>query len=153
MSVYQTSLVPKLIYVFGIADATHEHCLKIGDATIEEEFDFSPNSKTLNDAAHKRIRQYTRTFLGIGAFDEKSEAEACLKYIKTRFARALLGTLKVTQDNPRETWANVPLQDVTSNSDIDWSKSIDEIDAQLNFKYKLNADEVAFIRTHVRAME
>lgn len=96
---------------------------------------------------------YTRTFLGIGAFDEKSDAEACLKYIKTRFVRTMLGILKITQDNPIETWANVPLQDFTSNSDIDWSKSIDEIDAQLNFKYKLNADEITFIKTHVRKME
>ncbi len=96
---------------------------------------------------------HTLTFLSIGKFKTKLEAESCLKYIKTRFARAMLGTLKVTQDNSRETWANVPLQDFTPNSDIDWSKSIDEIDAQLNIKYKLNADEIDFIRTHVRAME
>ncbi len=96
---------------------------------------------------------HTLTFLSIGKFKTKFEAEACLKYIKTRFARTMLGTLKVTQDNPRETWANVPLQDFTPNSDIDWSKSIAEIDAQLNAKYKLNADEITFIRTHVREME
>lgn len=96
---------------------------------------------------------HTQTFISIGKFKTKFEAEACLKYIKTRFARAMLGTLKVTQHNPRETWANVPLQDFTANSDIDWSKSIDEIDAQLNLKYKLNADEITFIKTHVRKME
>ena len=96
---------------------------------------------------------HTQTFISIGKFKTKFEAEACLKYIKTKFARAMLGTLKVTQHNPRETWANVPLQDFTANSDIDWSKSIDEIDAQLNLKYKLNADEITFIKTHVRKME
>lgn len=45
------------------------------------------------------------------------------------------------------------LQNFTSASDFDWSKSVDEIDGQLNLKYKLNADEIDFIRTHVRAMD
>lgn len=71
---------------------------------------------------------YTGFFIGIGAFDTQEEAENCMKYIKTKFARAMLGTLKVTQDNPRETWLNVPLQNFTTNSDIDWSKSVSEID-------------------------
>ena len=46
---------------------------------------------------------YTDTFIGIGAFDKEIEANACLKYIKTKFARTMLGTLKATQHNPRET--------------------------------------------------
>ncbi|WP_407434396.1 Eco57I restriction-modification methylase domain-containing protein [Treponema sp.] len=73
----------------------------------------------------------TTTFLSVGKFNTQDEAENCMKYIKTKFARAMLGTLKVTQDNPRETWLNVPLQDFTANSDIDWSKSVSEIDKQL----------------------
>lgn len=39
--------------------------------------------------------------------------------IKSKFARALLGTLKVTQHNHKGTWINVPLQDFTAASDID----------------------------------
>ncbi|MGM9983799.1 MAG: hypothetical protein ACI38O_03845 [Fibrobacter intestinalis] len=96
---------------------------------------------------------YTRTFLGIGAFENQQEAENCLKYIKTKFARTMLGILKITQDNPIETWANVPLQNFTANSDIDWSKSIAEIDRQLYAKYKFDQNEIAFIETHVKAME
>ena len=42
----------------------------------------------------------TQSFLTIGAFDTHTEAEACLKYIKTKFARTMLGLLKATQDNP-----------------------------------------------------
>ncbi|MBR5097041.1 MAG: Eco57I restriction-modification methylase domain-containing protein [Treponema sp.] len=95
----------------------------------------------------------TTTFLSIGKFKTKKEAEACFKYIKTKFARALLGTLKVTQDNPRETWQNIPLQDFTANSDIDWSKSIPEIDKQLYAKYGLSAKEVEFIEKNVKMME
>ena len=95
---------------------------------------------------------YTGSFIGIGAFETQVEAENCMKYIKTKFARAMLGTLKVTQDNPRETWLNVPLQDFTANSDIDWSKSIPEIDKQLYKKYGLSADEISFIESKVREM-
>lgn len=88
----------------------------------------------------------------MGGFNEAPHAEACLKYIKTRFARLLLGTLKVTQDNPKDTWANVPMQDFTANSDIDWSKSIEEIDAQLYAKYKLSKEEIAFIESMIKPM-
>lgn len=95
---------------------------------------------------------HTLTFLSIGSFDEAPYAEACLKYIKTRFARLLLGTLKVTQDNPKDTWANVPMQDFTENSDIDWSKSEEEIDAQLYAKYNLSDDEIAFIESMIKPM-
>ena len=65
----------------------------------------------------------------------------------------MLGTLKVTQDNPKPTWANVPLQDFTANSDIDWSKSVAEIDQQLYAKYGLTDEEIAFIEKMVKAME
>ena len=95
---------------------------------------------------------HTETFLSVGKFNTQEEAENCMKYIKTKFARAMLGTLKVTQDNPRETWLNVPLQDFTVNSDIDWSKSVSEIDKQLYKKYGLSADEVEFIESKVREM-
>lgn len=96
---------------------------------------------------------HTLTFLSIGKFQEISHAEACLKYIKSRFARLLLGTLKVTQDNPKNTWANVPLQDFTDNSDIDWSKSIEEIDRQLYRKYELDQPEIDFIEKMIKPME
>lgn len=65
----------------------------------------------------------------------------------------MLGTLKVTQDNPRETWQNIPMQDFTSSSDIDWSKPIQQIDQQLYAKYNLAPEEIQFIETNVKAME
>ena len=95
----------------------------------------------------------TETFLSIGSFETQEEAEACLKYIKTKFARVLLGVLKITQDNTRDKWAKVPLQDFTSNSDIDWSQSIAELDAQLYRKYGLSQEEIAFIESKVKEME
>ena len=95
----------------------------------------------------------TLTFMTIGAFDSEEEANACLRYLKTKFARAMLGVLKVTPDNARGTWKHVPLQVFTSASDIDWSKSIPEIDHQLYAKYKLDVDEIAFIESNVKPME
>lgn len=96
---------------------------------------------------------YTQSFLGIGSFDTKFEVDACLKYVKSKFARCMLGILKITQDNPPAKWKFVPLQDFTPNSDINWTKSISEIDLQLYKKYNLNKDEINFIESKVRAMD
>lgn len=96
---------------------------------------------------------YTQSFISVGAYDTLAEAEATLKYIKSKFARCMLGTLKVTQDNNPSTWANVPKQDFTSNSDIDWNKSINEIDKQLYKKYNLSEEEVDFIEEKIKPME
>lgn len=95
---------------------------------------------------------HTQTFLSIGSFDTKTEAENCMNYVKTKFARVLLGVKKVTQHNPKPVWEFVPLQDFTENSDIDWTKSIPEIDRQLYAKYKLSSDEIEFIESHVQEM-
>lgn len=95
---------------------------------------------------------YTQSFIGIGSFSTVDEANAALKYIKSKFARTMLGILKITQDNNRETWKYVPLQDFTSASDIDWSKPVPEIDRQLYAKYGLDEKEIEFIETHVKEM-
>ena len=95
----------------------------------------------------------TNTFITIGSLDTEAQAEAMLKYLKSKFARAMLGLLKVTQDNARPVWLHVPIQDFTVASDIDWSKSIPEIDQQLYAKYGLDAEETAFIEDNVKPME
>ncbi|WP_285122675.1 Eco57I restriction-modification methylase domain-containing protein [Lactococcus petauri] len=95
----------------------------------------------------------TETFLSIGAFDSEFEAQATLKYIKSKFARTMLGILKITQAMTREKWTKVPLQNFTPNSDINWTKSIPEIDQQLYAKYGLSQDEIDFIEEKVKAME
>lgn len=95
---------------------------------------------------------HTQTFLSIGNFNTVEESRACLKYIKTKFARVLLGVLKITQDNKKDTWKYVPLQDFTASSDIDWSASVEAIDRQLYRKYDLSSEEIDFIETHVKEM-
>lgn len=113
----------------------------------------SNGSGTLGEVVSTPLIGYTRTFIGIGSFKDEYQAKAALKYIKSKFARVMLGVLKVTQDNNPGKWKYVPLQDFTSNSDIDWSKSIPEIDQQLYKKYELDEEEINFIETHVKEMD
>lgn len=95
----------------------------------------------------------TTTFLSVGNFQSEYEANACLKYLKTKFLRLMLGILKVTQDNPRDVWKYVPLQDFTEQSDIKWNASISDIDQQLYSKYRLDLFEKNFIEDNVKPME
>lgn len=95
----------------------------------------------------------TETFMSIGIFDNLQDLENCIKYIKSKFARVLLGVKKSTQANTPGKWQYVPLQDFTENSDIDWSKSIAEIDQQLYKKYGLSPEEIDFIEEKVQEME
>ena len=82
------------------------------------------------------------------------QAEALLKYIKSKFLRTLLGIKKVTQNNKTSiTWSKIPLQNFTEDSDIDWTKSVHEIDMQLYKKYNLSEEEIDFIEKNVKEME
>lgn len=96
----------------------------------------------------------TETFISLGCFEKKVEAENLLKYIKTKFARLLLSSRKATQGNKTSyIWGNIPLQDFSETSDIKWNEDIKKIDEQLYKKYKLSTDEIAFIEQLVRPMD
>lgn len=95
---------------------------------------------------------YTQTFISIGAFANQDDANNLYKYLLTKFARFMVGTIKATNGLKIEVWSNVPLQDFTDNSDIDWAKSIHEIDLQLYKKYGLDENEISFIETNVKEM-
>ncbi|MCL2599159.1 MAG: type II restriction endonuclease subunit R, partial [Firmicutes bacterium] len=96
----------------------------------------------------------TETFVSFGKFDTEWEAKALLAYLKSKFARMMLGTKKVTQGNKNEkVWQNVPTQDFSPQSDIDWTQPIPEIDKQLFAKYKLNQEEIDFINANVTDMK
>ncbi len=94
----------------------------------------------------------TETFLSIGKFDTIEEAKAAAKYIKTKFARTLLSVLKVTQNGNKPVWKMIPLQNFTSESDIDWTMSIKNIDKRLYKKYNLTKEEIDFIENNVKEM-
>ena len=92
------------------------------------------------------------TYLSAGLFNSQKEAETLFTYMKTKFFRAMLGVKKVTQHCPPPVWEMIPLQDFTDKSDIDWSKSVKEIDQQLYKKYDLSDEEIDFIENHVKEM-
>lgn len=95
----------------------------------------------------------TESFLSIGTFKNKEECLNCIKYIKCKFSRCLLGVRKATQALTPGKWEFVPIQNFSSDSDIDWNKNISEIDAQLYKKYKLSKEEIAFIESKVKEMK
>ncbi len=101
----------------------------------------------------KKKEGHTQTFLSIGSFDTELEALNFKSYLKTKFVRCMFSVLKKTQDITAYKWKYVPLQDFTDKSDIDWSKSVHEIDLQLYRKYGLDEKEIAFIEEKVKAMD
>ena len=93
------------------------------------------------------------TYLVVGTFENISEANNAMKYIQTKFFHLLVAVLKNTQNAMQGAYKYVPLQNFTSESDIDWSKSIADIDKQLYAKYGLDESEIAFIESKVKSME
>ncbi len=86
-------------------------------------------------------------------FNDNTEAENFLKYVKSKFFRILVSAVKISQSAPKRVYKFVPLQDFTENSDIDWSKSVAEIDQQLYKKYNLTDEEITFIESMIKPME
>lgn len=61
---FEASFSYKLIYIFRINDKEHLNKLKIGEATVHTDKNYDellPNCEELNDAAKKRIDEYTST--------------------------------------------------------------------------------------------
>lgn len=94
----------------------------------------------------------TETFIQIGDFKTKTEAENLLKYIKTKFFRALVSIVKQDQGASKSIYRYVPLQDFTSNSDIHWDKPIDAINDDLIKKYNLDEEDENFIKENIQEM-
>jgi len=95
----------------------------------------------------------TDSMIPFGAFDNKVEAVNLQKYMTTKFLRFMVGILKVSQNLYQNVYQFVPLQNFTSKSDINWSKSVVEIDQQLYKKYGLDDAEIAFIDSKIKTME
>ena len=96
----------------------------------------------------------TESYLVIGGdanLNEQQSHNLCV-YLKTKFARFMHKLSKTSQDATSKTFSFVPIQDFSSNSDIDWTKSIHEIDQQLYTKYGIEyfAD---YIEQNVKSMD
>ena len=65
----------------------------------------------------------------------------------TRFVRALLFAKKNSQDNSKEKWISVPVQDYSEDW---WNLSIDEIEEHLFDKYSIPEDIRIFVREKIQ---
>jgi hypothetical protein len=95
----------------------------------------------------------TDSLIPIGCFDTEFEAQSLYLYIKSKFFRYIVGLLKVSQNVYQNVYQFVPLQDFTEKSDIDWSRSLFEIDQQLYIKYGLSQEETSLIESMIKPME
>lgn len=97
----------------------------------------------------------TETFILAGADLDlnKDSSNNLSNYLRTKFARYLLSLAKSSQHATAKTYRFIPLQDFTDKSDIDWNKSIKEIDKQLYKKYDLSQDEIDFIEKKIKEMD
>lgn len=93
----------------------------------------------------------SQTYL-YAAFNSAFEAESFARYIRTKLFRFLVSAIKITQQAQSRVYRFVPIQDFTEGSDIDWTKSVTEIDAQLYAKYNLSDEEIIFIESMIKPM-
>ena len=73
----------------------------------------------------------------------KEQCESIISYMRTRFFRYMVSIKKKTQDNPRDIFQFVPIQDWSQY----WS------DGELYEKYNLSKEEIAFIENRIKPME
>ena len=96
------------------------------------------------------------TFVVINPTNSENGEEICknvMKYMSTKFFRFLMSTRKYTQDVKDTTFSFIPCQDFTDKSDVDWSKSIDDIDNYfLKVKYELSDKEILFINKMIKPL-
>ncbi len=85
----------------------------------------------------------SETYLCIGPFESKSEAESALSYLSCRLTRLLILLHKPSQDTTRKVYTFVPTQAWTKT----WT------DEELYKKYGISESEINFIEKVVRPME
>lgn len=94
----------------------------------------------------------TETYLVAFSSEYETEAINAHKYFQTKFLRFLVSTVALSQHITKGCFAFVPTENFTEDSDIDWSKSVKEIDTQLYAKYNLSDDEIDFIESMIKPM-
>jgi len=113
------------------------------------------NDDNLNTFVGKPGSICTETYimLGYNLKLDRNSATNLSKYFSSKFSRFLHSLAKSSHHGTSKTYKFVPLQDFTEKSDIDWTKSIPEIDQQLYAKYGLTAEEIAFIESMIKPMD
>lgn len=85
----------------------------------------------------------SETYLCIGPFASRSQAESALSYLSCRLTRLLILLHKPSQDTTRKVYSFVPTQKWTRR----WT------DEDLYAKYSISPDEIAFIEKVIRPMD
>lgn len=102
------------------------------------------------------VCSYTYLVIGYDKDEHNFTREECLNiisYIKTKFFRYMVSVKKKTQNTTRDLFQFVPIQDFSDQSDIDWTKGIDDINQQLYAKYNLGLFEQDLINSLIKQME
>jgi len=84
----------------------------------------------------------TETYLVIGAYDTKSQAENLIFYMRSKFFRFLVSLFMFSHHITKAAYSLVPILDMN----IRWS------DEMLYERYGLTQDEIAFIESKIRPM-
>src|SRR5699024_5486050 len=97
----------------------------------------------------------TETFLTVGTDLNlnRHSAKNISNNMHTKFFRFLHGMPKRSQDATAKSYVLIPMQDFTDNSDVDWNKSISEIDRELYKKYRIARKEMHDIENKTKLME
>ena len=121
---------------------------------INEAFIDAPGNVLTNIVALGRNTVASETWSLIATFESEQETLNCKKYITSKFVRFIANQSVNGRSNVTDnTFECVPLQDFTSNSDIDWSQSVSDIDKQLYEKYGLKQEEMDYIESTNKPME
>lgn len=120
----------------------------VNEASIE-----NPGNVLTNIKAIGKGVVASETWSLVASFDTEEETVNCKKYIMTKFVRFIANQSVNGRSNVTDnTFECVPLQDFTEGSDIDWTQSIEDIDAQLYRKYNLSSEEISYIERTVKQM-
>ena len=111
------------------------------------------DSKVMGDPEYAPKNSVCSQSYLYSSFKTEIEAKNFIKYIKTRFFRIIVSAMKITQSAPSRVYKFVPLEKLDNESDIDWKKSLSEIDQQLYKKYGLTDNEIAFIESMIKPMD
>lgn len=95
----------------------------------------------------------TDSYLVIYSDSDENKVQSYWNYMKTKFYRNQLLQSVTSINLSKDKFQFIPLQDFSEASDIDWTKSISEIDQQLYTKYGLDEGEIAFIEEKVKEID
>ncbi|MCM4172451.1 DEAD/DEAH box helicase [Arenibacter sp. TNZ] len=140
---FTSSLKLKLIYVFRINDTAHLGCLKVGEATSDNEdiWGLEPNSSKLNKSAKTRINQYTQTagisydllYTEVTVFNDKGSIKSFNDYeVRNVLFRSGIKKKVFDIENKANEWVITDLETV-----------IKAIKAVKEGKTSLNASEIS----------